>query len=150
MASHAAHDDANAKHGIHIAPMKDLVLVFIGLTVLMIITIAAAQIPHEGGFWGSQIGSMASNAIALLIATIKAALVIWVFMGVRHASQIARFYVMVGFFFFGLIFIIWADYMTRQWEPVKGWEVQGPSAMPRGPLDMKNEFYSTEPVPAKP
>ncbi len=76
-----------------------------------------------------------NNVVAMLIATVKAVLVIWFFMGVMHASKLAKIWVVTGFGVLFLMFGILGDYATRQYEPVSGWETNVPnnggSAFPR-------------------
>ncbi|CAN1567360.1 caa3_sub_IV, caa(3)-type oxidase, subunit IV [Fimbriimonadaceae bacterium] len=76
-----------------------------------------------------------NNVVAMLIATVKAVFVIWIFMGVMHASKLAKIWVVTGFGVLFLMFGILGDYATRQYEPVSGWETNVPnnggSAFPR-------------------
>ena len=83
-------------------------LIGAGLLVLTATTVAAAFV-NLGPF---------NPVIALLIATIKATLVILFFMHVKGASEkLTGAVVVSGFFFFAiLIALSIADYLTRSWR----------------------------------
>jgi len=83
-------------------------LIGAGLLVLTATTVAAAFV-NLGPF---------NPVIALLIATIKATLVILFFMHVKGASEkLTGAVVVSGFFFFAiLIALSMADYLTRSWR----------------------------------
>jgi cytochrome c oxidase subunit 4 len=80
----------------------------IGLLVLTAITVKAAFI-DLGAF---------NPVIALLIATIKATLVVLFFMHVKGASEkLTGVVVVSGFFFLSILLILsLADYLTRAWS----------------------------------
>ncbi|MFY9647424.1 MAG: cytochrome C oxidase subunit IV family protein [Terriglobales bacterium] len=80
----------------------------IALLVLTATTVGAAFV-NLGAF---------NPVVALLIATIKATLVVLFFMHVKGASEkLTGAIVVSGFFFFGiLIALSLADYMTRSWR----------------------------------
>ena len=80
----------------------------IGLLVLTAVTVKAAFI--DLGPW--------NPVIALLIATIKATLVILFFMHVKGASEkLTGVVVVSGFFFLAILLSLsLADYMTRSWR----------------------------------
>lgn len=125
MSSHAKgqpHSDAH-----HAIPQRTLISVFVVLLVLMVTTIAASYM--------TGVNTVVMNIIALTIAIIKATLVVTVFMGVGYSTKLVRLYAIGGFGWFLLMFIMFADYVTRPTEPVVGWEVQGASALPRGTAD---------------
>jgi caa(3)-type oxidase subunit IV len=116
MAEHATHSHAGGDHS-HIPSGIKLFRNMIILMLLLGVT-----------WWASTIdfGNVTiNNIIALVIATIKAAFVIWTFMGVVHATKLTRVWVATGFVGLILIFGILGDYFTRQFEPVAGWE-KGP------------------------
>ena len=114
------HDD----HSSHISSTGLLVGVLLLLMGLMGVTIWASfiDIPSIGPIPGI----VMNNLVALAIATVKAALVIWFFMGVRFASSLAKIWVAAGFLVLFLMFGIMGDYGTRKFEPVQGWEVGTP------------------------
>jgi cytochrome c oxidase subunit 4 len=80
----------------------------IGLLVLTAITVKAAFI-DLGAF---------NPVIALLIATIKATLVVLYFMHVKGASEkLTAVVVISGFFFLAILLSLsMADYLTRAWR----------------------------------
>jgi cytochrome c oxidase subunit 4 len=54
--------------------------------------------------------------IALLIAVTKASLVVWIFMGVRHTTNLTKLFVVAGLVWLSiLILITFSDYHTRSW-----------------------------------
>lgn len=110
MSEHAAEHS----HGHHVDSPKLYYGTFALLTVLMLLTIGASQVHFPGG-------SIVNNLIAMTIAVLKAALVVAIFMGVRKGSGLIKLYALGGFVWFFLFFIMFCDYMTRSWEPVKGW-----------------------------
>jgi cytochrome c oxidase subunit 4 len=114
------HSNAN-KHGghSHVQSVPLLLGNMIVLMVLLLITYAASK-------WDA--GNVTiNNVIALVIATVKAVLVIWVFMGVMHSTKLTRMWVACGFVVLILLFGILGDYSTRKFEPVAGWEANRPN-----------------------
>ena len=84
------------------------VLLGIGLLVLTAVTVKAAFV-NLGVF---------NPVVALLIATIKATLVVLFFMHVKGASEkLTAAVVVSGFFFLGILLALsLADYATRSWH----------------------------------
>jgi cytochrome c oxidase subunit 4 len=80
----------------------------VGLLILTAITVKAAFI-DLGVF---------NPIVALLIATIKAVLVVLFFMHVKGASEkLTAAVVVAGFFFLGILLALsMADYLTRSWR----------------------------------
>ena len=80
----------------------------IGLLVLTAVTVKAAFI--DLGPW--------NPVVALVIATIKATLVVLYFMHVKGASEkLTAAVVVSGFFFLGILLALsMADYLTRSWH----------------------------------
>ena len=108
--------DPHAFEEPHI-PVRTYILIFVALMVLMMLTVAAAFLPHHTmGNW--------SIIIALGIATIKALLVILFFMHVKYASPLVRIFVIAGFvWFFIALGLTFTDYLTRPWLPQSaGWQ----------------------------
>lgn len=63
-----------------------------------------------------------NTAIALVIATVKATLVLLFFMHVRQSSHIIWVAVAAGVFWIGILLTLtFSDYLTRGWLPVPGW-----------------------------
>ena len=89
-------------------------IVFAALMVLLVITVAVAFYVHAGNL---------NLLIALVIATIKAALVVLFFMHVKYASRLTKIFVVAAFLWLAIMFgFTFADYLTRDWLPVsRGW-----------------------------
>lgn len=102
---------------------------FFVLAILMILTVWASTL-HFGD---SPLGSYTANTIALTIATIKACLVVAIFMGVKFGTRLIKLWAVAGFVWFFMFFIMFCDYATRKWEPTVGWEKIDAGAMSRGP-----------------
>ena len=92
----------------HVTSRAFSIALGIGLLVLTAITVKAAFI-NLGAF---------NPVVALLIATIKATLVVLFFMHVKGASEkLTGAVVVSGFFFLAILLILsLADYMTRSWR----------------------------------
>jgi cytochrome c oxidase subunit IV len=120
----------------HVTPISTYTMVLIALVVLMALTVGAAQIALPGG-------TVVNNIVAMTIAVVKASLVVWFFMGVRHNTKLTKFYAALGFFWFFFLFIIFADYSTRKYEVTPTWNASDPgSAMGREmrePLSSPNQ-----------
>ncbi|CAN5716213.1 hypothetical protein BH11ARM2_BH11ARM2_34580 [soil metagenome] len=127
-------DDHDHESNHHIVPLGHYVLTLLALLTLMALTVIAS-------YWTAPGGTVVNNLIALGIASIKAALVITIFMGVKWSSTLTKVWVASGFLVLVLMFGIMGDYWTRKFEPVAGWEKAGESAFPR-------EFAPAENPPA--
>ena len=102
MAEHEKHEEhTEHSQGFYI-------LIGFGLLVLTAITVGAAFV-NLGMF---------NPVVALLIATIKATLVVLFFMHVKGASEkLTGIVVFSGFFFLALLLTLsLADYLTRSWK----------------------------------
>jgi caa(3)-type oxidase subunit IV len=122
--THHEHHDHGHDHAHHIIPMSKLVQVAVILTVLMIATIVAAQV-----FTGLPLWAM--WFIAMGIAYTKAFFVVQIFMGVRYQTKLVKAFAYGGFIWALLLLVMLTDYLTRPWEPVKGW-TPGESSLDRG------------------
>jgi cytochrome c oxidase subunit 4 len=101
--THASHE--------HVDPLKSYIIVFVSLIILLILTVAAYTIPFEkfGETWG-----MLNTALALIIATIKATLVVLVFMHLRHGTKLTWVIASAGFVWLCImITFFFADYLSR-------------------------------------
>jgi cytochrome c oxidase subunit 4 len=95
----------------HIDPVSDYVKTFVWLLVLLVITVGAAMFPIEAL-------PFANIIIAMLIATIKAVLVVTIFMGMRKTTKLTQVWAYGGIIFFlTLIFISLSDYFVRPLKP---------------------------------
>ena len=99
-----AHDH---DHNHHIDSVSDYVKTFLALLALMIGTVLVAAFPIESI-------PFANIVIAMVIATIKAVLVITVFMGMRKVTKLTQVWAFAGvIFFLTLIAIGLSDYFSR-------------------------------------
>ena len=96
----------------HVVSRKTYIVVWVALMALMILTAGLSRI--NLGEW--------STLIALVIAVIKALLVILFFMHVRYENQkIAWIVVIAGFFWLGILMALsMTDYLTRGYLGVAG------------------------------
>ena len=94
--------------------LKTYLVVFAALMVLLVVTVAVAFFVHAGDL---------NLIIALVIATIKAALVVLYFMHVLYASRLTKIFVCAAFLWLAILFgLTFADYLTRGWIPnSRGW-----------------------------
>jgi cytochrome c oxidase subunit IV len=93
----------------HIVPRSAYYKVFAALLTLTAITVGVTYI-HMGRF---------NFVVALLIAIIKASLVVLYFMNVKNSSPLTKLFVMAGVFWMAiLILLTFSDYATRGWLPV--------------------------------
>jgi len=87
--------------------VKAYIGVFVALIVLTFTTVFVSQL---------ELGEF-HIIVALLIAFIKAALVAWIFMGVRHSSHMTRLFVVAGLLWLVIMMLItMGDYTTRPWD----------------------------------
>lgn len=125
-------------HGHHITPFPVYMKTFAWLIVLMVLTIATARLPYMlPGLHdlpaGQQAGlSWVNNIVAMTIACVKATLVIMFFMGVKYSTGLTKLFAIMGFVWFTLMFIMFADYATRAWEPVQNWGTTSQDPAVRG------------------
>ena len=141
-----AHSQANS-HAHHGPSFGALIRNFIILMILMVMTIGAAYMPHAH----TPMWSFINNFIALGIATVKAILVVTVFMGVKYSTNLTKLYAIMGFLWFFTMFFVFADYMTRSYEPVVGWETTPGGAMPRTKPGVNTDMQGVgEPTPYVP
>ena len=92
----------------HVTPRRVYYLIFGVLMLLTAVTIVVAFL---------NLGLL-NTPIALIIATIKATLVILYFMHVRHSTRLTWVVVIVSFLFVGILFVLtFSDYLTRGLSP---------------------------------
>jgi cytochrome c oxidase subunit 4 len=90
----------------HVDAVKTYVGVFIALIVLTFTTVYVSEI---------DLGEL-HVVVALLIALIKASLVAWIFMGVRHSTQLTKLFVVAGLVWLCIMILItFSDYNSRTW-----------------------------------
>lgn len=106
---HVEHDALGEHHEHHYTPTMHFLGVFAALIVLLIATVAAAFVdlhkivPIPG----------VNIIVMLLIAIIKATLVVLVFMEVRKGTRLVWLWAGAGFFWFLMMLGILVDYLTR-------------------------------------
>ncbi|MBS1704254.1 MAG: hypothetical protein JST40_00155 [Armatimonadetes bacterium] len=142
---HLETHDGDYSH--HVVPISKLITTFILLIVLMAATVFASTW-HLGDAWYF---SVFANLLALGIAVTKALLVISYFMGAKWASNLSKMFIIGGFGWFTTMYFMFLDYGTRQWEPIKGWERDASTALPRfKDLDENPEAQDVGQQPASP
>src|SRR6266576_2750205 len=102
------HVQEHAPH-VHVTSIAVYLLVFFALAVGTILTVTASR--FDLGMW--------NTPIALVIATIKAVLVILFFMHVIHSTRLTWVVVIGAFLWLGVLFVlIFADYPPRggRWQ----------------------------------
>src|SRR5690349_15923341 len=87
----------------------------VGVYIAVFLALAAGTLLT---WWVSTIDlGWANTPIALLIATIKAVLVILFFMHVIHSTRLTWVVVIGAFLWLGVLFVLtFADYLTRVWQ----------------------------------
>jgi cytochrome c oxidase subunit 4 len=86
--------------------------VFVALLLLLAATVGAYYIPFEKMF-GEEWGFL-NTMLALIIASIKAALVMIVFMHLRHSTKLTRVIAIAGFMWLCImITFTFSDYLSR-------------------------------------
>lgn len=88
-----------------ITPTRTYYTVFAALITLTLVTVAISFL--ELGAWHTTVG--------VLIGVVKASLVGWFFMHLRHSSQASWLAVLAGLFWLAILMTLTlADYLTRQ------------------------------------
>jgi len=91
---------------VHVPKVNILVGVWASLIVLTILTTLISHV-DLGAF---------NIVAALLIALVKASLVVWIFMGVRFTTSLTKLFVVAGIVWLGiLILLTYSDYSSRHW-----------------------------------
>ena len=91
---------------VHVTPLWTYILVFLALSAGTLLTWYASTI--DLGWW--------NTPIALLIAAVKAVLVILFFMHVIHSTRLTWVIVIASFLWLGALFVLtFSDYLTRAW-----------------------------------
>lgn len=84
--------------------IKPYVMVTVALFVLLVITVSAAYV-NLGAF---------NTPVAMLISLCKASLIVLVFMHVRQSNPLIHIFVLVGFFWLGIMLTLsLSDFLTR-------------------------------------
>jgi cytochrome c oxidase subunit 4 len=97
MAEHAGH---------HVVPKKIYYVIFAVLMVLTAITVAISYV---------DLGPM-NAVVALIIACIKATIVVLYFMHVKYSTRLVKLALIAGLYWMGIIMTLTlSDYLTRGW-----------------------------------
>ncbi len=105
MSDHATHRPTDAS-GHHVVPVSLYLAIFGGLMALTAVTIGAAKI---------DLGPL-NVVVALLIAGLKATLVILYFMHVRYSKPQVWIFVGAGFLWLAILLTLTiSDYLSRGW-----------------------------------
>jgi cytochrome c oxidase subunit 4 len=92
---------------VHVTPLWIYIVIFLALALGTVLTVAASR--YDLGVW--------NTPIALIIATIKAVLVILFFMHVIHSTRLTWVVIIGSFLWLGVLFVLtFADYLTRGWS----------------------------------
>jgi cytochrome c oxidase subunit 4 len=119
------HEDLHSEGSRHGDSLGTYLAVFVALMVLLIITLVVSF--FHFGIW--------NWIIALTIALIKAFLVVWFFMHVRHTKHLTWVFAGVGFVFLGLLISgVLSDVFSRDWTDRSGREVTEMQSLP-GPFE---------------
>lgn len=95
-----------------VTPIRTYALVFAALIALTITTVAVSKI---------ELGEY-NFVCAMTIAVIKASLVVWFFMHVRHSTSMTRLFVVAGLFWMAILMVFTvSDYISRGWLPRPNW-----------------------------
>jgi cytochrome c oxidase subunit 4 len=87
--------------------VKTYYIVFAILIALVFATIVAAGIEHD----------LTNVILAIVIAVTKAALIIWFFMHVQHATVMTKLIIASGLLWAAFLFVLTLnDYTTRNWS----------------------------------
>ena len=110
-----AHHEPHLDNGAHVVPIKTYAFTLFLLFILMATTLVCAFITFPGG-------TIVNNVIAMTIACIKAGLVISIFMGVWYGTKLTKLWAALGFVWFTMLFMIFADYASRSYEVSPSWD----------------------------
>ncbi len=98
---------ADSHSGHHVVPLGVYLLIFFALMVGTVLTVGAAYV---------ELGWL-NTPVALLIAIVKATLVVLFFMHVRYNTPLMWMFAAGGFFFLVILLVLTLqDYYSRDWE----------------------------------
>lgn len=99
---------SEASHTGHVSPISLYLTIFAALMVLTGVTVGAAYI--DLGIF--------NFAVAMLIASFKASLVVWYFMHVKYQSSLTKLTVATGLFFLAILLgMMLIDYGGKAFSP---------------------------------
>ncbi len=92
-------------HGAHVGT---LVIIYITLMCLLALTVIAAFAGEKMHF------DRLNIVIAIAIALVKAAMVVWIFMHVKYGSNVIKLYAFAAIVFLGIMLTLtFGDYLSR-------------------------------------
>ena len=95
----SSHGSAHVDAGI-----KPYLYTFGALILLLVATVEVAR--HDLGWF--------NFPMTMLIATSKAVLILWIFMGLKKSTSLTRLFAAMGFIWLGILLLLtMADYLTR-------------------------------------
>lgn len=104
MSDHAAHGSG------HISPVSLYITIFLALMVGTALTVGAAFV---------DLGMM-NFPVAMLIAVVKASLVVWYFMHVKWQSHLTKLTLATGLFFLAILLgMMLIDYTSKDFTPMQ-------------------------------
>ena len=111
--THATSDNPQSAHD-HGDDLRTYFLVFGSLVILLFCTWGAYHIPFEHYHIGEHNLGWVNTAVALLIASFKASLVVLIFMHLRHSTKLTWVVATAGFVWLCvMILFTFADYLSR-------------------------------------
>jgi cytochrome c oxidase subunit 4 len=111
MIAHTEHQEPHHEAVHHVGSLSTYFMVFCALLIGTGLTVWAA-------FQNIEVAGISFNApIALVIATIKATLVVLYFMHVKDSSRLTKITVISGVFWLGILLTLtMTDFLTRGWH----------------------------------
>lgn len=111
----ASQDRGHIEH--HIVGIPTYLGVFFGLMLLTALTVWVAFLDLGSFSW-------LHTPLALIIASVKAFIVLWWFMHVKYSVRLTWVFIASGILWLGILLAITiGDYVGRSWEPApEGWQ----------------------------
>jgi len=103
---------------IHHPPVSTYLITYVLLLVLLFITVGAYYVDLNRMLHVNFMNIL----VAMVIAIVKAALVVLFFMNVKGSTRLTWLWASIGFIWLLLMAGILIDYMSRSWLPSTGWQ----------------------------
>jgi cytochrome c oxidase subunit IV len=125
------HSDPNNPFYINHPPWTLFLKTYVALVVLLVVTVVLYYVDLN-----VRLGWVGWNiVVAMIVAVIKAALVVRNFMNVKGGTRLVVLWAVIGFIWLTLMIGIFMDYNTRHWVDQTGWQrlqyYEPPGGMPR-------------------
>src|SRR6185436_11108353 len=98
---HTSEHPPHEHHEHHVTPVSTYIKTYLILVVFMALTVGASYVP---------LGPL-NNVVAMIIALVKATLVVLFFMQVKYGTKLTWFWALLGFVWFLFLFITLQDYI---------------------------------------